>query len=145
MPISERDSPVGRILKPPADEASAGRPEPVPEGFWKGGNDAGRDRLVAVLPPERDDGQGRGGDRSGERRATELPRWEWKDSRRLVVLDADGNLKTGLFYDSAYRGWFYLDQKNGLKTGWVLIDGEWRYFEPSCPVTEGRMVSGYPD
>lgn len=140
MPILKEIRLWGESLNRRRDEAERREGRTGSRGILEGGNDADETgwwrfcrrngtmvKGVVVTDPE-----------SGER--TELPRWEWIHGA-WWCFDADGNLKTGLFYDSAYRGWFYLDQKNGLKTGWVLIDGEWRYFEPSCPVTEGRMVS----
>lgn len=75
---------------------------------------------------------------TGER--TELPRWELIHGA-WWCFGADGNLKTGLIYDQARQGWFYMDRNNGMKTGWARVNGEWRYFERSGPSTQGRMVS----
>lgn len=75
---------------------------------------------------------------TGER--TELPQWEFIHDA-WWCFGADGNLKTGLIYDQARQGWFYMDRNNGMKTGWALVEGEWRYFERSGPSTQGRMVS----
>lgn len=75
---------------------------------------------------------------TGER--TELPHWEFIHDA-WWCFGADGNLKTGLIYDQARQGWFYMDRNSGMKTGWALVEGEWRYFDRSGPSTQGRMVS----
>ena len=52
---------------------------------------------------------------------------------------ADGYAESGLFRDAGYGGsWFYVDINSGMKTGWQLVDGIWRYFNP---VSDGRQGS----
>ena len=71
----------------------------------------------------------------------ELPLWELIKGT-WWCFGADGALKTGLIYDGDRQGWFYVDRKTGMKTGWVLVDGQWRYFEPMAHSVTGRMVAG---
>ena len=71
----------------------------------------------------------------------EVPLWELIKGT-WWCFGADGTLKTGLIYDGDRQGWFYVDRKTGMKTGWVLVDGQWRYFEPMAHSVTGRMVAG---
>ena len=44
------------------------------------------------------------------------------------MFGADGYAKSGLVFDPALGGYFYIDINTGMKTGWQLIDNEWYYF-----------------
>ena len=46
------------------------------------------------------------------------------------AFDENGYTKTGGLRDETFGGWFYIDPKRGMQTGWVLIDGVWYYFHP---------------
>ncbi len=71
--------------------------------------------------------------------AAEVPKWECINDA-WWSFGADGRLKCGLIYDAVRQGWFYVDRNNGMKTGWAVVDGRWRYFEPSPHSATGRMA-----
>lgn len=48
---------------------------------------------------------------------------------------ADGIAKSGMIYDEALGGCFYIDINTGMKTGWTSVDGIWYYFNP---VSDGK-------
>ena len=108
--------------------AEAGGPGEDPDGNWRFRRNDGTQVCGTVITDPM----------TGER--TELPRWELIHGA-WWCFGADGNLKTGLIYDQARQGWFYMDRNNGMKTGWARVNGEWRYFDRSGPSTQGRMVS----
>lgn len=54
---------------------------------------------------------------------------------------ADGYVKGGFVYDAALGGMFYVDINTGMKTGWQLIDGVWRYFNPVSDGKRGIMLT----
>ena len=53
---------------------------------------------------------------------------------------ADGIADSGMVYDRALGGWFYIDINTGMKTGWQLIDGNWHYFHAASDGYRGRML-----
>lgn len=55
--------------------------------------------------------------------------------------DSNGYLGTGWIFDPVYGNWFYIDVNTGMKTGWVLIDGKWYYFNPFSDGTRGIMFA----
>ena len=112
----------------PGVPEGAGFPDEESDGTWKFcRKDGTQVRGTVITDPE-----------TGEK--TELPQWEFIHDA-WWCFGADGNLKTGLIYDQSRQGWFYMDRNNGMKTGWALVEGEWRYFDRSGPATQGRMVS----
>ncbi|MDO5407297.1 MAG: LamG-like jellyroll fold domain-containing protein [Eubacteriales bacterium] len=54
---------------------------------------------------------------------------------------ADGYAKSGLVYDPALGGTFYVDINSGMKTGWQMIDGKWYYFNPVSDGKKGIMLT----
>ena len=56
--------------------------------------------------------------------------WE-KVNGRWWAFGADGYLSTGWLYDTLYQGWFYMDENQGMLTGWQFINGKWYYLNPS--------------
>ena len=60
------------------------------------------------------------------------------------MFGADGYAKSGLVFDPALGGYFYIDINTGMKTGWQLIDGKWYYFGgDSLMVTSQTTPDGY--
>ncbi|MDD3252536.1 MAG: carbohydrate-binding domain-containing protein [Lachnospiraceae bacterium] len=53
---------------------------------------------------------------------------------------ADGYAKSGLVFDPALNGWFYIDINSGMKTGWQFVEGKWRYFNPLSDGTKGKLA-----
>ena len=45
-----------------------------------------------------------------------------------------------MIFDKALDGWCYIDINAGMKTGWQLVDGKWRYFNPVSGGTKGKMA-----
>lgn len=77
----------------------------------------------------------------------EQPLWELVDGA-WYAFGTDGYVKTGLIFDPALNGWFYVDVNAGMRTGWQQIDGKWHYFNPSPDGIQGKMavsitVDGY--
>lgn len=68
----------------------------------------------------------------------EQPAWELIGGA-WYAFGADGYTKSGMMFDPAYNGWFYLDINTGMKTGWQQIDGKWYYFNPSSDGSKGIM------
>lgn len=58
------------------------------------------------------------------------------------AFDENGYTKTGWLRDETFGGWFYIDPKRGMQTGWVLIDGVWYYFHPVSDGRKGIMYAG---
>lgn len=68
----------------------------------------------------------------------EQPLWELI-SGAWYTFGADGYVKSGLVFDPAQNGWFYVDINTGMKTGWQQIDGKWYYFNPTSDGSKGIM------
>ena len=58
------------------------------------------------------------------------------------AFDENGYTKTGWLRDETFGGWFYIDPKRAMQTGWVLIDGVWYYFHPVSDGRKGIMYAG---
>lgn len=54
---------------------------------------------------------------------------------------ANGYVKSGLVYDVALAGTFYVDINSGMKTGWQSVDGVWRYFNTVSDGKRGIMLT----
>lgn len=54
---------------------------------------------------------------------------------------ANGYVQSGLVYDVALGGTFYVDISTGMKTGWQLVDGVWRYFNTVSDGKRGIMLT----
>lgn len=54
---------------------------------------------------------------------------------------ANGYVSSGLVYDVALGGTFYVDINSGMKTGWQMIDGVWRYFNTVSDGRRGVMLT----
>ena len=72
-------------------------------------------------------------------RPVEQPLWELI-SGAWYAFGADGYARSGMTFDPALNGWFYLDINAGMKTGWQQIDGKWYYFNPTSDGTKGKMA-----
>lgn len=77
----------------------------------------------------------------------EQPHWEMINGA-WYAFGIDSYVKTGLVFDPALNGWFYVDVNAGMKTGWQHIDGKWYYFNPLSDGAQGKMavsttVDGY--
>lgn len=68
----------------------------------------------------------------------EQPLWEMI-SGVWYAFGADGYAKSGMVFDPAQNGWFYIDINTGMKTGWQQIDGKWYYFNPTSDGSRGIM------
>lgn len=66
--------------------------------------------------------------------------WE-KINGRWWAFGADGYLSTGWIYDTIYQGWFYMDENQGMLTGWQFINGKWYYLNPNSDGTAGIMYT----
>lgn len=76
-------------------------------------------------------------DASGK--AYEQPIWELINGA-WYAFGSDGYAKSGLVEDPALGGIFYIDINTGMKTGWQLVDGVWRYFNPVSDGKKGIML-----
>ena len=70
----------------------------------------------------------------------EQPAWEMVNGA-WYPFGADGYVKSGMIYDPALGGYFYIDINTGMKTGWQLIDGKWYYFNPVSDGKQGIMFA----
>ena len=68
----------------------------------------------------------------------EQPLWELIGGA-WYMFGADGYARSGLVFDPALGGWFYLDINIGMKTGWQQIDGKWYYFNQASDGAKGIM------
>ena len=66
--------------------------------------------------------------------------WE-KVNGRWWAFGADGYLSTGWLYDTLYQGWFYMDENQGMLTGWQFINGKWYYLNSNHDGSAGIMYS----
>ena len=57
------------------------------------------------------------------------------------AFDEEGYLAEGWIYDTAYRGWFYIDVNVGMLYGWHEINGKWYYLNPVSDGTKGIMLA----
>lgn len=70
----------------------------------------------------------------------EQPLWEMVDGA-WYAFGADGYIRSGLVFDPALNGWFYLDSSTGMKTGWQQIGEKWYYFNPASDGTKGILFT----
>ena len=66
--------------------------------------------------------------------------WE-KINGRWWAFGAEGYLSTGWIYDTLYQGWFYMDENQGMLTGWQFINGKWYYLNSNQDGSAGIMYS----
>ena len=66
--------------------------------------------------------------------------WE-KVNGRWWAFGADGYLSTGWIYDTLHQGWFYMDENQGMLTGWQFINGKWYYLNSNHDGSAGIMYS----
>ena len=66
--------------------------------------------------------------------------WE-KINGRWWAFGADGYISSGWIYDTIYQGWFYMDENQGMLTGWQFINGKWYYLNPNSDGTAGIMYT----
>ncbi len=66
--------------------------------------------------------------------------WE-KINGRWWAFGADGYISSGWIYDTIYQGWFYMDETQGMLTGWQFINGKWYYLNPNSDGTAGIMYT----
>lgn len=71
---------------------------------------------------------------------TEQPLWELINGA-WYAFGVDGYAKSGMVFDPAQNGWFYIDINMGMKTGWQQIDGNWYYFNTSSDGSLGIMYT----
>ncbi len=69
----------------------------------------------------------------------EQPAWELINGA-WYAFGADGVADSGMIYDTALGGWFYVDINTGMKTGWHQMDQKWRYFQTVSDGYKGRML-----
>ena len=70
----------------------------------------------------------------------EQPAWEMVNGA-WYPFGADGYVQSGMIYDPALGGYFYIDTNTGMKTGWQLIDVKWYYFNPVSDGKQGIMFA----
>lgn len=66
--------------------------------------------------------------------------WE-KVNGRWWAFGADGYISSGWIYDTIYQGWFYMDENQGMLTGWQFINGKWYYLNSNQDGSAGIMYS----
>ena len=66
--------------------------------------------------------------------------WE-KINGRWWAFGSDGYISSGWIYDTIYQGWFYMDENQGMLTGWQFINGKWYYLNPNSDGTAGIMYT----
>ncbi len=66
--------------------------------------------------------------------------WE-RINGRWWAFGADGYISSGWIYDTIYQGWFYMDENQGMLTGWQFINGKWYYLNPNSDGTAGIMYT----
>ena len=66
--------------------------------------------------------------------------WE-KVNGRWWAFGAEGYLSTGWIYDTLHQGWFYMDENQGMLTGWQFINGKWYYLNQNQDGSAGIMYS----
>ncbi len=66
--------------------------------------------------------------------------WE-KVNGRWWAFGAEGYLSTGWIYDTLHQGWFYMDENQGMLTGWQFINGKWYYLNSNHDGSAGIMYS----
>ncbi len=66
--------------------------------------------------------------------------WE-RINGRWWAFGADGYISSGWIYDTIYQGWFYMDENQGMLTGWQFINGKWYYLNHNSDGTAGIMYT----
>lgn len=66
--------------------------------------------------------------------------WE-RINGRWWAFGAEGYLSTGWIYDTLHQGWFYMDENQGMLTGWQFINGKWYYLNSNQDGSAGIMYS----
>ena len=66
--------------------------------------------------------------------------WE-KVNGRWWAFGAEGYLSTGWIYDTLHQGWFYMDENQGMLTGWQFINGKWYYLNSNQDGSASIMYS----
>ena len=66
--------------------------------------------------------------------------WE-KVNGRWWAFGAEGYLSTGWIHDTLHQGWFYMDENQGMLTGWQFINGKWYYLNSNQDGSAGIMYS----
>ena len=68
--------------------------------------------------------------------------YEWKMMNGVWrLVNSQGNMKNGWYFDHDYNGWFYLDPNYGMQVGWQLVGGKWYYLNPVSDGTLGLMYA----
>lgn len=82
------------------------------------------------------------GSKSVDQNGNPVENYLWEQvNGKWWIFDSKGYAKMGWVYDPNYQAWFYIDVKNGMRTGWIQVNNLWYYLHEASDGRKGCMYA----